>query len=1011
MKRLSFIRRLSLFWVFVGAVGFITHYVGSSLAFHGPDWTPSQIQVASTECALLYGLPLNQNVTPEAVPIEALSTKERNALLGCALESGSYNFVRWTLQNPKEMLSIESKFNGHWPVESVARWANGPAAVDTLKLILEPNAALWTVNSTVSLMVALYEVSTVDAAEYLAENFYYLLAEDNQRFFASEDYPKYLGLTLAQYHAFSGRIDVAEYFAGKGSRVAIPGKNLRQWILAYDKKKLLNDKVDAFLSKHGVPRENSDEIAAAPVQPALSLPTSALIFPSTTGWPLPLGDSGRVLWIEDNTGRRWDPATNELKDNFKLPFLPESAVETTQGIVFVSNGRVAAVTPGGETYNARLTQRRSKQVVLLADQSVLVLDGSVTVDDKGHAVRSNMVERIVFQPDVILGDPLRVERMPDLPGKVRTAFSTVALTDGRAMVLGGNDSRYVGCMSCTAETWFLNPKGKSWSAGPKMNEARSDMSATPLPDGGVLVAGGWTPEHGWGGAGSRTVERWDPHKNAFVPMAVGMTSYMSMHRALWLPGLEGKQLLLAGGNSAAIQVYDVVNNIWRVAGENCHGTANNGLRTVIPFFKDKQYFVIVKNDFKCPGQDASWGLLVPLRLPLDAGDIKSTARNFTGDSGVTLYRRGIAFLPGQNEGPSLALGGSIDAGGDKYIITSAADALWPDGHIQSLPGFVHARSDARLFRLTEGALLLVGGQTDVGGYDHAHEKASSAEWLLGHSALEQGRWQPFELFGAHDVMGQMVDGSLIALDKNGEVSLIKINTDAQGKPHAEASQLPPLSRPRLPYGTDGIGLSLVVRGLPDGRIIVAGGATQNKRLAIMHENSMDPNAEDDYLWIGEAEPSNDYEIYEPATGQWRLSAASRADGGRLAVYDDGRVARLSANPKKSDESDESRPVNDDPLIEISSADGRSWSELRSDELPIIRVGYDTRMFVLQDELFIAGMKLHARIETLQWFNGATRRWETLWHADREMNWRNDIGRIIIRRLSNGKRVMLPVAGL
>lgn len=749
-------------------------------------------------------------------------------------------------------------------------------------------------------------------------------------------------------------------------------------------------------------------LAPPPVGSAGAQSPTAPKFPSTTGYPLPLGNSGRVLWVEGNTGWRWDPASNELKDKFELPFPPESAVETAQGIVFVGGGRVALVTADAKTYSASLALSRTRQsVVVLADQSVLVLDGIVKVEPNGNKVRSSAVERVVFYPGgVLAGSALSVERMPDLPGPPRTAYSTVALADGRAMVLGGTGPPYVGCWPCTAETWFLDPKGKTWSAGPKMNEARSDLSATPLPDGGVLVAGGWTPEHGWGGAGSRTVERWDPQKNVFVLQPARMASYMSMHRALWLPGREGKQLLLAGGNSAAIQVYDVEHDIWRVAGENCQGTENNRLRTVIPFLKDQQYSVIVQNADWCPGQTEPWGL-VPLRLPLDAGDLKSTARSFSGDSGITLYRGGMSFLPGVDGGPSLALGGTIHAGMNNYIITAAADALWPDGHIQALPGFVFARSGARLFRLQDGALLLAGGQTDVGGYDHAAEKAPSAEWLpgnaaLGNAALGQARWQPFALPWADGPLGQMADGSLVVVSSS-DVMRIKISAGAQGKPQMETSALPPLHQPRLSQNARDI----LVRGLPDGRIIVAGGEVQNNRLAIMNEDAMNPDAPDEYLPIGEAEPTDDYEIYEPASNEWRQSAASRAYGGLLAVYDDGRVARLYAKEKKSNEGG---PSPEDPEMEISSADGKSWSELKAEELPIIGVKYSTRLFVLQDELFISGEKLHTDTATLQWFNGATRRWETLWQAVPGLNWRNDVGRIIIRQLANGKRVTLPVAG-
>ncbi|HEX5339196.1 MAG TPA: ankyrin repeat domain-containing protein [Gallionella sp.] len=216
----------------------------------------SMLHMAYEECAFTYGLPLRNN---RAAPIEELTTKDRNTLLACALQSGSYNFVHWAMQGSKEMLSIESKLDGQWPVASVAGWANGKAAVDTLELVLESNGAIWKINSSAPLMAALYEAATVDAASYLAKKYDYLLKEENRQLLWGNDYPKYVGLTLAQYHTYKGRADVAEYFVGKGSKVATPGMHFRHWLLEKEKSKLLDDKLDAFLVAHGVPRDERDE--------------------------------------------------------------------------------------------------------------------------------------------------------------------------------------------------------------------------------------------------------------------------------------------------------------------------------------------------------------------------------------------------------------------------------------------------------------------------------------------------------------------------------------------------------------------------------------------------------------------------------------------------------------------------------------------------------------------------------------------------------------------------------
>lgn len=729
-----------------------------------------------------------------------------------------------------------------------------------------------------------------------------------------------------------------------------------------------------------------------------------MLMAENTGQVLCLHIRGLPFYAEGSV-QRWNTATGKLEEEQLLPKNSNlfssnvGVVDTTIGMLFISDRNAVFIAQNNKilTANLLISQIQPKTLVL-PDHSVLVMGG------KENNQRTNAVELIKLQHEP-QGDTLVAVRLPDLPGAIRTGYGLVALSDGRIMVLGGTDSPYLGCSPCTADTYILDTEKKSWAAGPKMTEPRANPSTTLLPDGSLLVAGGWTPSHTWGGPGSRTVEHWDPIKNEFVKNAAFLPTAVAMHRALWAKGEEGKQLLLAGGNSAAVQAYEVSTGIWRLVGESIQGSERRGVSVASVLFQNRQYLLRESGELGY-SSEKGWSFI---RLRLSSGPgMGDVARNFDPDSGVTLYRSGLTFLSGKNAPPALALGGSIHAGMNTYGITAAVDAIWPDGHIQALPAFNYARTGAQAFRLSDGSILLIGGQ--VNGQANAGdvvESASSMEWLPGSVAPQEARWQPLNEGWAQDkALGQMADGSLVAVDTSGGVSRIKFSTDAQGKPHFEIRELPPLHQPRLfQYPTD-----LIVRGLPDGRIIVAGGEIQNERLAVMHEDSMDPNAADEYLRIGEAESTDNYEIYEPATGQWRQSSTSRADGGLLAVYDDGRVARLHAKKK---ELDTQGSPQEECEMEISSADGKTWSELKAAELPVICTR--ARMFVLQDELFVSGDhadgNLHTDIQTLQWFNRTTRRWETLWQSTPQQNWRDNVGRIIIRQLANGKRVMLPVADI
>ena len=89
------------------------------------------------------------------------------------------------------------------------------------------------------------------------------------------------------------------------------------------------------------------------------------------------------------------------------------------------------------------------------------------------------------------------------------------------------------------------------------------------------------------------------------------------------------------------------------------------------------------------------------------------------------------------------------------------------------------------------------------------------------------------------------------------------------------------------------------------------------------------------------------------------------------------------------------------ILEISSADGKSWRELEGPETIHM---VERRPFTIEGELFLSGHQV------VQWFDAANRRWLTIWSAPGN-NTRLHLGRIVVRDLPGGKRVVLPVAGL
>ncbi|MBL8190554.1 MAG: putative Ig domain-containing protein, partial [Acidobacteria bacterium] len=191
---------------------------------------------------------------------------------------------------------------------------------------------------------------------------------------------------------------------------------------------------------------------------------------------------------------------------------------------------------------------------------------------------------------------------------------TTGTMAGNVLMTGGYDNNCCSGASGTFKTTELyNPTTKTWSAGPAMNVGRAFHTATVLPNGQVLVVGGfqrdplqafdsverYTPGGGWalqttklataryahtatllpsgevlvvGGTNSTTalnsIELYNPSTSQWTTKAP-MTTARQLHTATLLP--SGK-VLVAGGLGAngqptnSAELYDPANNTWSDAG-------------------------------------------------------------------------------------------------------------------------------------------------------------------------------------------------------------------------------------------------------------------------------------------------------------------------------------------------------------------------------------------------------------------------------------------------------------
>ncbi|MGZ5200253.1 MAG: hypothetical protein ACXWC4_10830 [Telluria sp.] len=704
------------------------------------------------------------------------------------------------------------------------------------------------------------------------------------------------------------------------------------------------------------------------------------------GYQLNVGDTGDLVFVEldDHAGKSrtadaiytyWNTSTG-ARNKLGMPtdFYADKVAPAGQGLVLVGTkaawpatdheqGLIAFTGANDKPVVGALpVSRHIPRLVVLADQSALVFGGWITAT--GPKLKT--VERAVLKDGRV-----EVERMPDLPG-AGTGYAVVALKDGRAMLVGGSDQKYDGTCPCQAETWLLDPKARRWSKGPRLIEPRSDASVTVLPNGDVLVAGGWTPGHGWQEGASRTTERWKPGSANFVadgPLPAGV----AMHQAMWAAGRQGKDLLILGGmarawqGSSAVMDFDTATGIWRTVGEGCSADKPDKLVKAATAVAGGLAYMWCSVELMEPP------LRFALRLP-SSGPIR-----IPQPDGIALRRSDMAFLPAKGDGPALAVGGKANE-----AATGDVDAIWPDGRIEALPPLRTARAGGAVFALADGTRIVVGG-TDSKGAELLPAGAAAAK--------QPGRVLALEL-SSEDVVGQSADGRLLALRADGRVESIALQAKANGGPVLQHTQLAPVGRSHH-SGQSG---KAVIKGIGDGRIIVAGGEEQPYTIALLQEDSMGPEAPDRYVGAGEFEPARRYQIYDPALRAWRESVPARTGGGTVAVLDDGRVLKLAPGG-----------------IEASTASGDAWRPFESKQGQLVKLDGEARLFALQGEIFLSGagpgMPSGEGPGMLQWFDSAKREWVTQWQADPKNNWRENVGRILARTLANGKRVVIPVEGL
>ncbi len=144
----------------------------------------------------------------------------------------------------------------------------------------------------------------------------------------------------------------------------------------------------------------------------------------------------------------------------------------------------------------------------------------------------------------------------------RVAAASVALTDGRVMVMGGDTDSALGTAEIYDHTTGV------WTLVAPMASQRRRHTATVLDDGRVLVTGGYTYGPDGGATGVLTsVEIYDPMVDQWAS-AAPLSVPRQAHTATVL---TGGRLLVAGGGTdttitASAEMFDITAGTWTTVG-------------------------------------------------------------------------------------------------------------------------------------------------------------------------------------------------------------------------------------------------------------------------------------------------------------------------------------------------------------------------------------------------------------------------------------------------------------
>lgn len=330
------------------------------------------------------------------------------------------------------------------------------------------------------------------------------------------------------------------------------------------------------------------------------------------------------------------------------------------------------------------TPRAAHQATLLSAREVLFTGGC---SGPGCSPVEASAEVLDLGTGRVLATPPMQER--------RVSHVSALLPDGRVLVAGG----WTGSATSPSAEVYV-PASRGFKAVGAMATARMDATATVLQDGSVLVIGGASATN----LPVAQAERFDPTLDRFVPAST-LAEARAHHAAVRLP--DGRVLVMGGLTSR--------NTATRTA--EIHDPANQRFQPTGPMLQPRcKHAALLLKD----------GRVMVIGGSADCNGGRRLAQTEIYDPATATFSAGPSLL---NPRYKVASAAAVLPGGEVVMAGDADDVeIWTPGQ----PHFARARGSIGLGLAFSVATVLPDGDVLVsGGYDN-NIQATARTWRVQH---------------------------------------------------------------------------------------------------------------------------------------------------------------------------------------------------------------------------------------------------------------------------------------